>query len=226
MPGDNDLDPVDRWLEPAGLADGAAGRRVRADHQARRGGADAPRRDVRRVGRRGRRGGGSAATLGLSRRPRDVRARQRCVIAASGSAATPSSTGTQKTLGTATSVPTRKRQSASSSALPTPRDRRSRTTLVHRLPRLPAGQVHTGHGHLGRADHRLRHGPGRDTGQCGAQGNSDICTSIAITHDSGLTWAGVRAAHRSGDRPGRRQPDAVPRRGGRLGVRARTVRHA
>jgi hypothetical protein len=30
-------------------------------------------------------------------------------------------------------------------------------------------------------------------GQCGAQQNSDICTSIAITHDSGQTWAGVNA---------------------------------
>jgi len=30
-------------------------------------------------------------------------------------------------------------------------------------------------------------------GQCGAQHNSSICTSVAVTHDSGLTWRGLPA---------------------------------
>jgi hypothetical protein len=30
-------------------------------------------------------------------------------------------------------------------------------------------------------------------GSCGARGNSDICTSIAVTHDTGQTWKGLAA---------------------------------
>jgi len=36
-------------------------------------------------------------------------------------------------------------------------------------------------------------GPAGTAGHCGAQQNSSVCTSIAITHDSGQTWSGVPA---------------------------------
>ncbi len=36
-------------------------------------------------------------------------------------------------------------------------------------------------------------GPAGTAGHCGAQQNSSVCTSIAVTHDSGQTWSGVPA---------------------------------
>ncbi|HEX3515756.1 MAG TPA: hypothetical protein VHT26_17325 [Trebonia sp.] len=36
-------------------------------------------------------------------------------------------------------------------------------------------------------------GPAGTPGQCGAQQDSSICTSIAITHDGGATWSGLPA---------------------------------
>jgi hypothetical protein len=41
-------------------------------------------------------------------------------------------------------------------------------------------------------------GPAGTPGQCGAQQNSSICTSIAITHDRGATWSGVPAPTTTG----------------------------
>jgi hypothetical protein len=36
-------------------------------------------------------------------------------------------------------------------------------------------------------------GPAGTPGHCGAQQNSSVCTSIAVTHDGGQTWSGVPA---------------------------------
>ena len=36
-------------------------------------------------------------------------------------------------------------------------------------------------------------GPAGTAGHCGVQGNSSICTSVAVTHDSGQTWSGLPA---------------------------------
>lgn len=41
-------------------------------------------------------------------------------------------------------------------------------------------------------------GPAGTPGQCGAQQNSAICTSIAVTHDGGATWSGVPAPTTAG----------------------------
>ncbi|MGH3262526.1 MAG: hypothetical protein ACRDNS_11050 [Trebonia sp.] len=41
-------------------------------------------------------------------------------------------------------------------------------------------------------------GPAGTPGRCGAQQNSAICTSIAITHDGGLTWSGLPAPTTTG----------------------------
>jgi hypothetical protein len=36
-------------------------------------------------------------------------------------------------------------------------------------------------------------GPAGTPGHCGAQGNSSICTSVAVTHNGGQTWSGLPA---------------------------------
>jgi hypothetical protein len=41
-------------------------------------------------------------------------------------------------------------------------------------------------------------GPAGTPGQCGAQQNSAVCTSIAVTHDGGATWSGVPAPTTTG----------------------------
>ncbi len=191
MPADNDLDPVDRWLNqqvwPMAPPDGAFEQITKR----------ARRRKMRHAAISGASGAVVAvavavtATLGLAG-GLGTSGPGKFVIAASGSAATPSSTGTQKTLGTATNEPTAS-GSASSSALPTPAGSGSGTTLGPTSPGwlpdkfIPATVTWVGPttGYvMGQAGTR---------GTCGAQGNSDICTSIAITHDSGQTWAGVNA---------------------------------
>jgi hypothetical protein len=190
MPADNDLDPVDRWLNqqvwPMSPPDGTFEQITRR----------ARRRKVRTAAISVGSGAVVAvavavtATLGLvgglgTSGPGKI------AIAASGST-TPGSTGSQSVQGTGTNVPSPS-SAASASALPTPAGSGSSTTLGPSSPGWLPGKfvpatvtwVSQSIGYvLGQAGTR---------GTCGAQQNSDICTSIAITHDSGQTWAGVNA---------------------------------
>ena len=225
MPADNDLNPVDRWLNqqvwPMAPPDGAFEQITKR----------ARRRKMRHAAISGASGAVVAvavavtATLGLAG-GLGTSGPGKFVIAASGSAATPSSTGTQKTLGTATNEPTAS-GSASSSALPTPAGSGSGTTLGPTSPGwLPDKFIPATVTWVGPTT-------GYVMGQAGTAGDVRRPGQLGHLHvdrdhprfrpDLG---GRERASHRCGERPGRRQPDAVPRRGERLGVRARTVGHA
>ncbi|TVZ04273.1 hypothetical protein EAS64_17990 [Trebonia kvetii] len=191
MPTDNDLDPVDRWLNqqvwPMAPPDGAFEQITKR----------ARRRKVRHAAISVASGAVVAvavavtATLGLAG-GLGTSGPGKSVIAASGSAASPSSTGTQRTLGNATNEPTAS-GSASSSALPTPAGSGSGTTLGPTSPGwLPDKFIPATVTWVSQTTGYVM-GQAGTSGKCGAQQNSDICTSIAVTHDSGQTWAGVPA---------------------------------
>jgi hypothetical protein len=193
MPADNDLDPVDRWLSqqvwPMSPPDGAFGRITK--------------RARRRKMRTAAISVGSAAAvvaavavavpLGLSGGLGNSGPGPNGSIAA-GQGLTPTGSGSQKILGTGTSEPPSS-SSASASALPSPTGSAGTTTgpscittpgcLPDKFIPATVTWVSPTKGYiLGQAG---------TPGQCGAQQNSAICTSIAVTNDSGQTWAGVNA---------------------------------
>jgi hypothetical protein len=189
MPADNDLDPVDRWLNqqvwPMAPPDGAFEQITKR----------ARRRKVRNAAI----SVASAAAvvvavavavpLGLSG-GLGTSGPGPTGVAVGGNTATPSSTGTQRTLGNASNKPTAS-SSATASALPTPAG--SSTTLGPNSPGwLPDKFIPATVTWVSQTTGYVM-GQAGTSGKCGAQQNSDICTSIAVTHDSGQTWAGVPA---------------------------------
>jgi len=190
MPADNDLDPVDRWLNqqvwPMAPPDGtfeqitkrARRRRVR-NAAISVASAAAVAVAVAIAVPLGLIGGLGSSGPG------------RVVIAASGSSRTPSSS--QSEMGTGTHVPSP--SSTAASALPTATGSAGTTigpsciTTPGCLPDkfIPATVTWVG------PTTGFVMGQAGTPGTCGAEQNSDICTSIAITHDSGQTWAGVNA---------------------------------
>ena len=191
MPADNDLDPVDRWLNqqvwPMSPPDGTFEQITRR----------ARRRKVRTAAISAASGAvvtvavAVTATLGLvgglgTSGPGKI-------AIAIGESTTPVSTGSQSVQGTGTNVPSPS-STAAASALPsntgagTPSATQGPTSpgwLPDKFVPATVTWVSQTVGYvLGQAGTQ---------GQCGAQQNSDICTSIAITQDSGQTWAGVNA---------------------------------
>jgi hypothetical protein len=189
MPADNDLDPVDRWLNqqvwPLSPPDGALERITkRARRRKMRNTAVSVASAAAVVA-----AVAVAVPLGLSGGLGNSGHRPGLAV---GGSSTPAGTGSQSELGTATSEPPPS-SSASVSALPSPKVSAPSTTLgptsAGWLPDkfIPATVTWVGP----TAGYVM--GQAGTPGQCGAQQNSDICTSIAVTHDSGLTWKGVPA---------------------------------
>lgn len=193
MPADNDLDPVDRWLNqqvwPIAPPDGAFEQITKR----------ARRRKVR-----------NAAISVASAAAVVVAAAVAVPLALSGGlgtsgpgptsvvaggSSTASGTGSQSPLGSGTQDASPS-STATATALPTPAGSTPATnsgpaciTTPGCLPGnfMPASvtwvSLKTGY-IIGQAG---------TPGRCGAQHNSDICTSVAVTHDSGQTWSGLPA---------------------------------
>jgi hypothetical protein len=191
MPADNDLDPVDRWLNqqvwPMAPPDGAFEQITRR----------ARRRKVRNAAISVASSAAVAvavavgATLGLAG-GLGTSGPGRVVIAGS-QATTPSGSSSQSELGTGTADASPS-GTATASALPTPAG--TNTTLGPSCITTPGclpdnfqpvtvTWVSQTVGYV--------MGQAGTPGKCGAQGTSHICTSLAITRDSGQTWAGVNA---------------------------------
>jgi hypothetical protein len=186
MPADNDLDPVDRWLTqqvwPLAPPDGAFEQITRR----------ARRRRVRNAAISVASAAAVAVAVAVAV-PLGIigglgsSGPGRIVIAASG-AHTPSSA--QSEMGTGTHVPSS--SSATSSALPTATGSASSTLGPNSPGWLPDRFIPATTTWVSQKTGYVM-GQAGTQGKCGAQQNSYICTSIAVTHDSGQTWAGVRA---------------------------------
>ena len=190
MPADNDLDPVDRWLNqqvwPMAPQDGAferiskrARRRKARDAAICVASAAAVVVAVAVAVPLGLSGGLGTSGPGRS-------------SVAAGGGPTPGSSGSQTELGTGIRAST-PGSMAAASALPNSTGQGSGTTPgptsagwlpAKFIPATVTWVSQTAGYVMGQAG---------TPGTCGAQQNSDICTSIAITHDSGQTWAGVNA---------------------------------
>ena len=191
MPADNDLDPVDRWLNqqvwPMSPPDGTFEQITRR----------ARRRRMRTAAVSVASGAVVAvavavtATLGLvgglgTSGPGKI-------VIAGPQSTTPGSTGSQSVTGKGTHVPSPSSR-ATASALPSSTGTGSSSStpgpnspgwLPDKFEPATVTWVSETAGYV--------MGQAGTQGHCGAQQNSDICTSIAVTHDRGQTWAGVNA---------------------------------
>jgi hypothetical protein len=189
MPADNDLDPLDRWLsQPVWPMSPPDGTFDRITKQARR------RRARRTITAVASAAAAVAAigvavplslssTLGPSPSGSNV---------AAGSTTSLSASGSQSVEGTATHraspnpAVSRRPSSATSSAPSTS----TGPTGIASPGYLPGNFVPSSVTWVSSSDGYVI-GQAGTPGTCGISGNSDICTSMAVTHDAGKTWKGV-----------------------------------
>jgi hypothetical protein len=189
MPADNDLDPLDRWLsEPVWPMSPPPGTFERVSRRAGR----------RRLGRTltatasaaaviaaiavtvplglsggfGRSPSGNSVAAGRDTAP--VGRETQSVEGTATSGARQPSPAASRTPARTTSGPASRPAGITSPGFLPPNFRPSSVTWVSQYTGYVIGQAGT-------------------PGTCGAQGNSDICTSIAVTQDSGQSWKGLAA---------------------------------
>ncbi|MCW2894016.1 MAG: glycosyl hydrolase, repeat-containing protein [Actinomycetia bacterium] len=187
MPADNELDPLDRWLNrQVGPLPPPPGTFELITRRARR-------RKIRKAVISVAGAAAVAAAVGVAV-PVGMSLHLTTPSTNAGLAATGSSPGrtggaTQTTLGKASKEPGPSPSSAAASASGTATLGTAGTAVPRPLPpdyvpssvtwdSLTTGWVM---------------GPAGKPGHCGAQQDSAICTSIAITHDGGATWSGLPA---------------------------------
>jgi hypothetical protein len=192
MPADNDLDPLDRWLSqpvwPMSPPDGAFDRITKR----------ARRRRVRKTVTAAASAAAVAAAIAVAV-PLGLSAGLASSTSSSDAAAGVSRTagsGLHSVQGTGTKAPT-----ASPTVTQAPSSASSAASGAGTSPGptgiaspgyLPANFVPSSVTWVSASTGYVI-GQAGTPGTCGAQGNSDICTSLAVTHDTGQTWSGLAA---------------------------------
>ena len=187
MPADNDLDPVDRWLNqqvwPMAPPDGTFEQITRR----------ARRRKVRNAAVSVTSAAAVAVAVAISVSlgllgGLGSSGPGRVAIAASGTK-TPGGTTSQSPMGTGTKEPS---STAKASVLPSSTGSSTGTLGPNSPGWLPGQFIPATVTWVSQSEGYVM-GQAGTKGQCGAHKDSDICTSIAVTHDYGKTWAGVPA---------------------------------
>jgi hypothetical protein len=184
MPADNELDPLDRWLDqqvrplppPPGTFELISKR--------------ARRRRMRRAVVSVAGAAAVAAAIGVAV-PLSTSLHLNTTSTSAGLAAGPDKTAapTQTTLGTANKEPSPSGTSGASAASAAP----TTTSLGPDSPGWLPSDFMPSSVTWDSLTTGWVLGPAGTAGHCGAQQDSSICTSIAITHDGGQTWSGVPA---------------------------------
>ena len=212
MPADNELDPLDRWLN----------QQVRP--------LPPPPGTFELITKRARRRRVRKAVISVACAAAVAAAVGVAVPVGMSLHLTPTSTnaawppGAQRAVDRADAVSARDGHRARSRPRRAPR---ASASAEHRrarapTPRVPAARLPALLGDLGLADHRLGPGARGDAGPLRRAADSGICTSIARTDDGGQTWQGLPAPTGGPNRDGRHRA-AVPQRDLRLGVRPGAV---